>query len=163
MHASADVDAIHAKIISWMLNGEWGHHSYARLMEEHPERSLNYLREMASNASRHIRLSLDKDEVRQFVHAYIDRGMKAAFEAEAVAFDQTKSRFHTYKRPDLRAVATFSQQIMELYGLTERDPKRPPPESVDVPIDELRRVLGAAGWEITKKENTDERSEETAG
>ena len=160
-HFSPALDEITKRIIDMMVAGEWiiGK-SHRQLAEEYPDRSVDQLRKHASDASRFIRLCHgDSDEVRDRILLGIERGIRLAVDAEKSIYDIEDKVWVSRKQPDLRALKDFLQLQAEVHGLLVRDAKRQSTDTVDVPVDELNRVLGASGYEVRRKEDDGSSSE----
>lgn len=164
-HFDPVIDEITQKIMNMMLDGTWKvGKSHRQIAEEYPERTPDQIRQYAAAASRFIRLCRgSEDEVRERILLGIDRGIELAENAEKIHFDQDAGEFRTINQPDLKALESFLKFMAEVHGILIRDPKRPQSESVDVPIEELSRVLGALGYDVTKRKDDTNGSSDASG
>ena len=138
-----------------MCDGEWnGAASYRKLMKEFPGTSQPNIEKMAIQASRFIRVCRgSEDEIRERILTMISKGVQLSFDAEKSIFDPIDKEWRTIRQPDLKALEMFLRFHAEVHGLISHDAKRPIiKESVDVPIDELKKVLSQLGYDVTRKE-----------
>ncbi len=155
MHWSSDLDQLTTECLELMLEGRWETgRSHLDLAKKHSS-SETRVRQAAASASRFIRLCQGKeDEIRARVLLSIDRGEKAAFEAEKVVFDPQGGEWHRAKQPDLKALIGFLQLQIEVHGLgrtSAKDP-RPDDDNVRLPIEELGEMLDGLGFRMVKKD-----------
>ena len=168
-HFDPAIDAIVQEIVDMMLNYNWKiGRSHNELMAKYPERNFGSICAYASQAGRFIRMCRGKvDEIRDRVLLGVDEGIELARKSEMVVWDNKNDVFVVHSKPDLKALKDFLQFQAEIHGILGSEPKRPPPESVEVPLDDLKKVLRDAGVlgvdALTKKDSDESDSEADTG
>jgi hypothetical protein len=155
VHWSPELDQLTTECLELMLEGRWETgRSHIALAKKH-QSTESRIRQAAATASRFIRMCRGKeDEVRERVLMAIDRGEKAAFEAEKLVFDPEGGEWHRAKQPDLKSLIGFLQLQIEVHGLgrtSAKDP-RPDDDNVRLPIEELGEMLDGLGFRMVRKD-----------
>lgn len=164
-HFEPLLDEITKKIIDMMIDGTWKTgKSHRQLLQEYPDRSPTQIRQCSSAAARFMRICRgEEDEIRERILQELDRGIELALEAETVHYDQVAGEFRTTKQPNLAAHEKYIARQADIHGLLTRDPKRPQTEKVDVPLDELTRVLDLLGYDVIKRKDETNGSSDGSG
>lgn len=102
-----------------------------------------------------------------WIHAELDNCTRLAKDATQQAYNPVSGEWAEVSKPDLVALPKILELQCRVHGLLTADgkgaPARAAGETVDVPIEELKRTLKAVGYTLTEEASNDCSSGEATG
>ncbi len=153
-HYEPKTDRAHARIVTLMLDNEWEPSTHTAELAERFGLTEHALRNVASNASRFIRLSSEfsRDKIRTRILLGIDRGERLSLDARKIVYDAEDKKFRSCGQPDLVAYARFLSLRCDVYGLLEHK-RDAPQETQDVSLEELQQVVERLGFNLVRRDD----------